>query len=419
MTFRVTKLKNGFHILTFSMPGVQSVALNLIAKVGSRYELPNESGISHFLEHMAFKGTKNRSARQIAEEFDAIGGQFNAYTSKEQTVYYAKVLPENINVAMDIIADITQNSIFTAEDIEKEYNVICQEIAATIDSPDDLVYEKLSEIAFSDQSMGRSILGTPESIGKFQSQDFINYVTKHHHADNMFLSVAGLVDHDVIVAMAEKLFSFNTCPEASFDKGKYTGGVSLISKGHLEQSNIMIGFESVSYMNVEKFYHTQMLSLILGGGISSRLFQRIREELGLAYSVGAFNSSYKDTGLFTLYAGTSHDNLIKTAEALCDEINKVRLMIDETELQRAKAQIRSSIIMAEEKSAYKSEEIGKHFSIFGKYEGPDVVLQYINNTSISDIINIAKEIFSSKPSLSVVGQDTSKVNYDKIFASLN
>lgn len=413
MTFRATKLSNGFHILTYAMPGAQSVALNLIAKVGSRFELAHENGISHFLEHMAFKGTKNRSARQIAEEFDAIGGQFNAYTSREQTVYYAKVLPQNTRTAVDIIADIIQNSLYAEEEIAKEYHVICQEIAATLDSPDDLAFEKLSEVAFKDQAMGRSILGTTQTIAAFGTKDLQNYVSKHHHADNMFLAAAGKVDHDEIVKMAEELFAFNKGHAADCNKALYTGGSSLISKD-LEQSNIIMGFESVSYINTEKFYHTQILSLILGGGISSRLFQRIREELGLAYSVGAFNSSYSDTGLFSVYAGTSHENLVKTSEALCHEINKIRESVEETELERAKAQIRAGIIMAEEKSSYKSEEIGKHFSIFGKYDGPEVVLGYVNRTTTADIMKIAQEIFVGKPSLSVVGLDASCINYEKI-----
>lgn len=413
MTFECTKLDNGFHILTYSMPGAQSVALNLIARVGSRYESESENGISHFLEHMAFKGTKSRSARQIAEEFDSIGGHFNAYTSREQTVYYAKVLPENTKTALDIISDIVQNSVFDQADIAKEFHVICQEIAQTLDSPDDLAYERLASAAFANQAIGRSILGTQETIEKFTSDDFHNYIKKHYHADNMFLSVAGNVRHDDIVDMAKNMFNFSQSSGIVMPQGKYTSGVSLISK-KLEQSNIIIGFESPAYTNVTKFYHSQILSLILGGGISSRLFQNIRENLGLAYSVGAFNSSYYDTGLFSIYAGTSHDNLVKTSESLINEILKICDNVSKEELDRAKAQVRASIIMAEEKSSYKSEEIGRNYAIFGKYEGLDVLMSYINKTTESDVISIANEIFSTKPSLSIVGLDSDSVDYEKI-----
>lgn len=413
MAFKCTKLNNGFHILTYSMPGAQSVALNLIARVGSRYESENQSGISHFLEHMAFKGTKTRSAKKIAEEFDSIGGHFNAYTSREQTVYYAKVLPENTHIALDIIADIIQNSVFDQEDITKEYSVICQEIAQTLDSPDDLAYEKLSQVAFENQAIGRSILGTEATIARFTTEDFHSYIRKHYHADNMFLSVAGKVNHEEIVSMAKQMFDFEKSDGANIESATYTSGISLISK-QLEQSNIIIGFNSIAYTEIVPFYHAQILSLILGGGISSRLFQNIREDLGLAYSVGAFNSSYSDTGLFSLYAGTSHENLVKTSESLVDEILKICDNVTKEELDRAKAQIRASIIMAEEKSSYKSEEIGRTFSIFGKYEGREVLMNYINNTTENDIIAVARRIFSSAPSLSVVGLDANSVDYEKI-----
>ncbi|MBP7189996.1 MAG: insulinase family protein [Rickettsiaceae bacterium] len=415
MTLRVTKLDNGFHILTYSMAGAESVAINLIAKVGSRCESKEENGISHFLEHMAFKGTKSRSARKIAEEFDAIGGHFNAYTSKEQTVYYAKVLPENLSSAMDIISDIVQNSLFDQEDIAKEYQVICQEIAQTIDSPDDLAYEKLSEAAFSNQALGRSILGTPETIAGFTTDDFKKYISSHYHGENMFLSAAGKVDHDKIVEMAKRMFDFEKgISNASiFDPAEYKGGVSLISKD-LEQSNLLIGFGGISYKEITSSYHMQLLSIILGGGISSRLFQHIREDLGLAYSVGSFNSSYADTGLFSVYAATSHENLKKTTLALVEQMQMICDNVTEEELLRAKNQIRSIVMMSEEKTAYKSEEIGRYFSIFGRYDGPEVFLDIINKATVNDVTSIAKKIFSTKPTLSVVGKDASVVDYNDI-----
>ncbi|MES2214885.1 MAG: pitrilysin family protein [Pseudomonadota bacterium] len=408
MTYNATRLSNGFHILTYEMPGMQSVAINLIAKVGSRFESERESGISHFLEHMAFKGTKTQTAKQIAEAFDNIGGNFNAYTSREQTTYYAKVLPENTEIAMSIIADIIQNSLYSPEDISKEYQVICQEIAQSLDSSDDLAYDKLSETAFYDQAIGRSILGTVESIGKFQTLDFQNYIDKHYHAENMFLSVAGKVDHDAVVKLAMKLFDFKASQKTAYSKAQYTSGASLISKP-LEQSNVLIGFQSLPYLDIKAFYHAQILSLILGGGISSRTFQHIREAKGLAYSVGAFNTGYSDAGLFSLYAGTSHENLTKAADALVDEAIKIRSHpVSSEELLRAKAQIRTSIAMAEEKTSYKSEEIGKNFAIFGKYEGPEEVMATVEATTDTDILNVAQIIFSSKPAISVVSANPKK-----------
>lgn len=413
MTFKSTILDNGLSVVTYSMQGVQSVAINVLINVGSRFESEEESGISHFLEHMAFKRTTNRSARQIAEEFDAIGGQFNAYTSKEHTTYYAKVLRENINTAFDILSDILQNSVFSSEDIEKEYNVICQEIAESSDNPDDLAYEKLFEVAFSNQALGRSILGTPETIQKFSQTDFQKYVKLHHNANNTVIAAAGNINHEEIVKFASDLFRFPTSNTVSYTKANYLSGVSLISKP-LEQSTIVMGFKSVPYIDIKTFYHTQMLALILGGGISSRLFQNIREDQGLAYSVGSFNNSYADTGLFSLYAGTSHENVNKVAQSFIHEIHKLSDNIAETELIRAKAQIKASIIMAEEKTSYKSEEIGKNFAIFKKYDGPEVTISLINETTVKDIKDISEMIFASPMSLSVVSNDTSKIDYEKL-----
>jgi len=391
------------------MADVKSVSINLIVTVGSRCETLLENGISHFLEHMAFKGTKTRTARQIAEEFDAIGGHFNAYTSKERTVYYSKVLSENMRTALDIIADIIQNSHYSEADIKKEYDVICQEIAQTLDSPDDLAFERLYDVAFKNQSFGRSILGTPENIANFNTDSFRSYVANHYHSDNMFLSVAGDVDHDAVVKIANELFQIQQKTAVISTPANYTSGSSIITKSNLEHSTIIMAYPSVSYMEKERFYHTQILSLILGGGMSSRLFQKIREELGLSYSVGAYNSSYLDVGLFSLYAGTSHANLSQVKKLLAEEAQKVTSKISSEELLRAKAQIRASIIMAEEKPSYKSEEIGKSYSIFGEYEGPETILKYVNNTSEQDIANIASEIFAGTMSLSVVSDDKERV----------
>lgn len=409
VTPKVTRLKTGLTIITYNMPDIKSVSINLIVTAGSRHENERNNGISHFLEHMAFKGTDTRTARDIAEEFDAIGGQFNAYTSKERTVYYSKVLSENTETAMEIIADILQNSLYASDDIRKEYDVICQEIAQTLDSPDDLAYEALYEVAFKNQSFGRSILGTAENIKKFDTESFRTHVHEHYHSENMFLSLAGGVDHDKIVAMAERLFDIKERTKITAPDATYTGGKSIIVKPNLEHSTIIMAYASVPYMDKKRFYQAQILSLILGGGMSSRLFQKIREDMGLSYSVGAYNSSYADVGLFSLYAGTSHENLAKVKTLLLEEAEKITANVTTKELERAKAQIKASIIMAEEKPSYKSEEIGKSYSIFGEYEGPEQTIEYVNNTSEKDVMEIAEDIFKSDMSISVVTDDQDRV----------
>lgn len=418
MAFLASKLQNGLTILTYRMPNVNSVAINLMVKVGSRFEDLPEVGISHFLEHMAFKGTKTRSARRIAEEFDAIGGQFNAYTGYEQTVYYAKILKDNFETGLEILADIIQNSVFSASDIEKEYRVILQEIAQVQDNPDELVYEEFTKLAYKDQPLGRSILGHQDTLSKFDGDAFAKYLNKHYNAENIVISIAGNVHHDHVVATASSLFtSLHNKNNEFFTPARYVGGYNMITKD-LEQTALVLGFESVPYTRVEEFYHAQILSLIFGGGVSSRLFQHIREELGLAYSVGSYNSAYYDSGLFSVHASTSHDNVSLLMKGLVDEIRKVTDHISGSELNRAKAQIKASVYMAEERSSYKSEIVGRNFTNFSKYISVEEVIEYIMNTSVDNISDIGKKIFSSKPTLSIVGVDQKTIDYPKLCKNL-
>ncbi|WP_375332896.1 M16 family metallopeptidase [Candidatus Tisiphia endosymbiont of Psammoecus bipunctatus] len=414
MTFNSSKLKNGLTILTYNMSNVNSVAINVIVNVGSRYEQSSEIGISHFLEHMAFKGTTTRSAKQIAEEFDSIGGHFNAYTSHEQTVYYSKILNENCYKALEILADIIQNSVFSKEEIAKEYQVILQEIAHVQDNPDELIHEKFYSSAYENQALGRSILGTHDSLAKFDREHFSNYVDKHYNAENIYLSVAGNISHEQVVEFAKKLFcSLKNKQNSHFEKVRYTGGHSFITKD-LEQTTLVLGFESVPYFNIQQLYHTQVLSLILGSGMSSRLFQQIREKLGLVYSIGSYNNSYYDSGIFGIYASTNHDKLPFLAEQLVNEIKKISTDIKDSEIDRAKVQLKTSIYIAQEESSYKSEEIGKNFAVFGKYIPTEQTIEYIMNITKQDIINIANKIFVTKPTLSIIDPKPLAIDYQEL-----
>ncbi len=415
MTFRVSKLPNNLSAVTYSMPYLKSVAINVIVGVGSRYEDATEEGITHFLEHMAFKGTKNRNAKKIAEEFDVIGGQFNAYTSKEHTVYYAKVLEEHVEKALDIISDIILNSEYSEEEIAKEFSVICQEIAQTQDNPDDLAYENLISQAFAGQPLGKSILGTESSIKKYQTEHFQNYINKHYNAKNIVISAAGRVDHDKFCKnILEKFGALQSNEKIIASTSEYHSGNIFVEKKELEQSTLFLAFNSSSYKDIKEYYHTQILSLILGGGLSSRLFQVIREKHGLAYSVGSFNTAFSDNGIFSLYAGCAHEKINEVTEKMCDEINRIRIDVKEEELNRAKDQIKSCIYMAEEKTAYKSEEIGKNYSLFGKFIPIEEVLEEINNTKCSDIMKAADIIFTTKPCLSAVGTKSDLLDYENI-----
>ncbi len=414
MAFNSSKLPNGLTILTYNMPQINSVAINLIINVGSRYENSQELGISHFLEHMAFKGTKTRSAKQIAEEFDSIGGHFNAYTGHEQTVYYSKVLTENCYKALEILADIIQNSVYSEQEIAKEYQVILQEIAQLQDNPDEFIQEKFYESAYENQPLGRSILGTAESLKEFNSQNFSHYVDKYYNAPNIYLSVAGNIEHQQVIDFATKLFSsLKNNKNDHFASAKYTGGHSFVTK-ELEQTTLILGFESIPYFNIQQLYQVQILSLILGCGMSSRLFQQIRENLGLVYSIGSYNSSYYDSGIFGIYASTNHDKLPILTEQLVSEIKKISDHIKDTEIDRAKIQLKTSIYIAQEKSSYKSEEIGKNFAVFGKYIPTEQIIEYIMNITNQDIINMANKLFTTTPTLSIIGTRPLAIDYQKL-----
>lgn len=404
MTFKHSTLSNGLNIVTYEMRYVNSVAINIIVNVGSRYENLSQSGMAHFLEHMAFKGTTRRSYMDIAREFDAIGGYFNAYTSREHTVYYAKSLHNNFPKALDILADILQNSIFDEKEIQKELAVITQEIAEVQDNPDELVHEKLFQIAYPDQALGRSVVGTFEQIKDFSKQDFQDYIKQYYSANNITISMAGKISHDEAVIYSEQLFtnlpSHNT--KSTYEKARYVGGAAYIKKD-LEQTTIIMGFEAPSYHNIEQFYHAQILSVIFGGGLSSRLFQRIREELALAYSVGSWQHSFSDSGIFGISASCEHNRRQELTNAITEEISKISNCISQEELDRAKSQIETSIHMADEKPEYKSEEIGKNFALFGKFFSSAEVINTVKETSAVDLTSIASSIFSSPGSFAKIG----------------
>jgi predicted Zn-dependent peptidase len=415
--FDIDRLPNNLRIISSFMPGMMSVTINLMVKVGSRYESANENGICHFLEHMAFKGTKTRTYKQIAEEFDRIGGQFNAYTSRECTVYYAKVLTQHMGIALSIFSDILQNSTFEKSEIEKERNVILQEIAQVQDSPDDLVYDNLMEEAFADQPLGKSILGTEDILSTFDTEALSNYVKKYYNGDNMVLSVAGNINHPDLMRLASELFGSIPKGESSrHSSALYTPGGKFINKD-LEQVNIVLGFQGISYFAKKEYYKAQVLSLILGGGTSSRLFQNIREKHGLVYSVGSFNSSYSDVGLFCVYGSTTQENVNNLIDQTNLEMKKICQQVSDEELIRAKEQIRASMLMAEEKASYRCEDLAKSFAMFDEYIHLDEILQEIEALSISEIVDIACKIFSSAPVISVVGPEI-KMSYEEIAEKL-
>jgi predicted Zn-dependent peptidase len=402
VTYHLTQLTSGLRVATESLPHVESVALSFSVDVGARYETDAECGLSHILEHMAFKGTATRSARDIAEQFDAIGGHFNAYTSMEHTVYYAKVLAEHTDVALDILTDILANSTVDAAELRREQDVIVQEIGMHLDSPEDLVTELYDEIAFPNQPMGRSILGTAEQVMRYTRDDVLAYQRKHYAPSRMVFSAAGKLEHG---ALAERLEQFIPKSEPSSNykapSAAYRGG-EVVHQKDLEQTHVLLGMESIASSHAD-IYALNLLTSILGGGMSSRLFQEIREKRGLVYHVSAQSAAYSDTGMFSMYAATEHAKADEAISVMRSEFERLAQDITEEELARAKAQQRAELMMSRENPATIAAWIGRHLLIHGEYRTLPMLLKRIEAVEISDLKRLANTLLSRPQTLAKLG----------------
>lgn len=400
----ITTLSSGLRVAVDTMKDVETVAVGVFVNTGSRHETSEINGISHFLEHMAFKGTKKRSARQIAEEFEGIGGHINAYTSKEKTVYYAKVLKQHAEFAVEFLSDILQNSTFDKVELEKERGVILQEIAMTNDTPDDIVFDYFQKVAYPDQALGRSILGPVKNIKKFGREHFSDYISKQYNYHNIAVVAAGAIKQDDLVKWTRKYFTkLGTNKIKAPQVGKYFGG-EFKKKRKLEQINLVMGFNGLSYLD-PKYYTAQILAMILGGGMSSRLFQEVREHRGLAYSIYTFNHNHNDSGLFGIYAGTTPDKVNELVRATSDEIKKICGKISDKEMQRVKTQFSASLLMAKESTSSRMQKLGSDILAIGKIQTSGEIMKKVSAVTKSDVTDLAEKIFSgSKPTFAAIGQ---------------
>lgn len=412
MNKEITKLANGLRVAADTMKDVETVSVGVFVNTGSRNETSEINGISHFLEHMAFKGTAKRSARQIAEEFEGIGGHINAYTSKEKTVYYAKVLKQHAEFAVEFLSDILQNSTFDKVELEKERGVILQEIAMTNDTPDDIVFDYFQEAAYPKQALGRSILGPVSNIKKFDRHHFSDYIGSQYNYQNMAVVAAGAIKQEDLVKWSKKYFTkLGSNKIKKPELGKYQGG-EFLKKKKLEQINLVMGFDGISYHD-PKYYSAQILAMILGGGMSSRLFQEVRENRGLAYSIYAFNYNHSDSGLFGIYAGTTPDKANELISATKDEIKKICEKVTDKELKRVKTQFSASLLMSKESSSSRMQRLGADVLAYDKVKSAKEIMDQINAVKKSDITNLAEVIFTkSKPTFAAIGE------VDKIKISL-
>jgi predicted Zn-dependent peptidase len=412
---RVSTLDNGLRVVSDPMATVETVSVGVWVEAGARHEHPEINGVSHLLEHMAFKGTGRRSALEIAAEIEDVGGHLNAYTSRESTAYFAKVLKEDTALAVDIIADILQDSVMDAEELERERSVVIQEINQALDTPDDVVFDHFQETAYPDQPIGRPVLGTAELVGAMERDVVIDYMGRHYGVGNMILVGAGRIEHGTLAALAADAFSGLSAGAApATEPTRYEGG-DFRENRDLEQAHVVLGFEGISYEDPD-FHAASMLSTILGGGMSSRLFQEVREKRGLAYSVYSFLSCYQDGGLFGIYAGTSERETGQLIPVVADEILKVRDGVGEDELARARAQIKSSILMSLESTSARCEQLARQMMVFGRPIPVAEIVAKIEAVDAAAVVAAARRITAGKPVLAALGPIAGVEGFDSFAA---
>lgn len=414
MTIDFKRHNKGYITATDSMNDVETVTVMYQVKTGSRNEELVDNGLSHFLEHMAFKGTKTKSALEIAQKFDEIGGRFNAYTSRENTVYYAKVLKDDLPIAIDILSDILQNSVYAEDEIKREKEVILQEIAQTNDAPDDLIFDMFQEKAYPEQSFGRSILGTVDHVSNVTQKQILSYVERNHFNENLVVSAAGKLTFEHLQNLLDERFAGFASQNNKFNsKAEYVGGEVRLDKD-LEQVHVVFGFNCVDFYD-EDFYAYQVLSLIAGGGMSSRLFQEIRERRGLVYSVSSFSSHYTDTGMFGVYGATTPDNANEFIAVAIAELKKMIDTVTDDELARAKSQVRASLLMGQESTVARAEKLGHFISAFNRYITIEEVLQEISKIDRKRLSSCLQKLLSQKslPTLASIGKTAKLISYEK------
>jgi len=413
-----TILDNGIKIVTQNMPHFHSVSMGVWVNVGAREESPEESGLSHFIEHMIFKGTQRRTAYQIAKEFDSIGGQTNAFTSAENTCYHAKVMDTHLEIMVDILSDIFLNSVFDEKEVENERAVILQEIGMMEDSPDDYIHFLSGSNFWGENSLGRSVLGSRENIRKFDSNSLKEFFRYFYQPERIIISAAGNLSHNQLVDIAGPVFE-SIRPGNGFPDRMTSDGRSQVHVHYkdLEQVHICLGTKGMSITDPRK-YEYSLLNTILGGNMSSRLFQEIREKRGLAYAVYSFISSYVDTGMFGVYAGVNPDNAFKSVELILNELFKIKkVRIDPDELRYAKEFTKGNLMLASESNDNQMVRMAQNETHYGRYIPLEDVVNNIEAVTENDIRNLAENLFSPHQfSLTLLGPVTDKTVFDDMLA---
>jgi predicted Zn-dependent peptidase len=397
------ELRNGLRVMIEQIPTCRSVSFGIWVKTGSRNESPEDNGISHFIEHMLFKGTNRHSAKEIADRFDGIGGNVNAFTSKEYTCYYAKVLDQHLPIAVDVLADMFFDSQLADTELAKEKNVILEEISMYEDTPDDTVHDLASRAAFGDHPLAWSILGTAERLGAMGPQDLRRYMGDRYRIENTVISIAGNVGEEVLELIEQHFGRFDVRgSDPELDHPKFRSD-SLFHRKKTEQNHLCLTFPGVSISD-QNLYAMILLNNTIGGGMSSRLFQEIREKRGLAYSVYSYHTSYADSGLFTVYAGTApkqtkdvYDLTMELLQELADK------GLSEAELSRGKEQLKGNLILSLESTSSRMNRLGKNELMLGRHYTLDEMLERIDQVSLGDVGVMMDHIMKEPCAIALVG----------------
>jgi predicted Zn-dependent peptidase len=418
MSVRITQLASGMTVVTHAMDQLESAALGVWVKAGSRSERIEEHGMAHLLEHMAFKGTRTRSAVEIAEAIEAVGGEVNAATSTETTSYYARLLKNDVPLGIDILSDILRNSVFDAEELKREQHVIVQEIGAAQDTPEDRVYDLFIERAYPNQPLGRPILGTEETVRSATPKGLATYLDRHYRGPSMVFAAAGAVNHDQVVDLVAKGFDglgsdAGPVPAAA----AYSGGEKREQKDLME-AQILLGFEGVSYLH-EDFHTAQILASVLGGGMSSRLFQEVREKRGLCYSIYSFHWSFQETGVFGVHAATGEEDVAELTPVVLGELERAAADIAEVELRRARAQMRAGLLMTLESPAGRAGQLARQILLFGRPLSFEEQVAKIDAVTAEDVRRLAAKLFTrGTPTIAAVGPVAGLIDSGRISARL-
>ncbi|USK35740.1 insulinase family protein [Bacillus sp. F19] len=397
--------QNGVRIVLENIPHVRSVAIGVWIGTGSRNENEKNNGISHFLEHMFFKGTKTRSAREIAESFDSIGGQVNAFTSKEYTCYYAKVLDEHSDYALEVLADMFFNSTFDDIELKKEKNVVYEEIKMYEDTPDDIVHDLLSKATYGEHPLGYPILGTEETLAKFESDTLREYMDQYYTPENVVISVAGNISESFISEVEKQFGSFETSQKGTEIGAPAFMNQKLARKKDTEQAHLCIGFDGLQ-VGHEKIYDLIVLNNVLGGSMSSRLFQDVREQKGLAYSVFSYHSSYQDNGMLTIYGGTGRAQLDVLFETIQETLATLKKEgITSKELTNSIEQMKGNLMLSLESTNSRMSRNGKNELLLGRHRSLDEMIEMINEVTADNVNALAKQLFTDDYSIALISPD--------------